>query len=61
MCELKVLKEGKTVFENAVYARVEGNRVTVRDVLGVSKVFANCVIAEVDISKEQLLLMPTSK
>jgi predicted RNA-binding protein len=56
MCELKVLRKNQVVFENAVYAKVEGTKVTVRDVLGVSKVFDNCEIAEVDIGKERLLL-----
>lgn len=56
MCELKVLRKDQVVFENAVYAKVEGTKVTVRDVLGVSKVFDNCEIAEVNITKELLLL-----
>jgi len=61
MCELKVIKKNEVVFENAVYAKVEGGKVTVRDVLGISKVFDDCSIAEVDISKEQLLLKPNAK
>ncbi|HKZ93722.1 MAG TPA: CooT family nickel-binding protein [Candidatus Bathyarchaeia archaeon] len=61
MCELKVLNKNEVVFENAVYAKAEGTKVTVRDVLGVSKVFDNCEIAEVDISKERLLLKPADK
>jgi predicted RNA-binding protein len=58
MCELKVLKKNEVVFENAVYAKVEGTKVIVRDVLGVTKTFENCDIGEVDISKERLLLKP---
>ncbi len=61
MCELKVLKKNEVVFENAVYAKADRGKVTVRDVLGVSKVFDDCSIAEVDISKEQLLLKPNAK
>ncbi len=58
MCELKVMKEGETVYRDVVYAKVEGTRVTVKDVLGVSKVFDNCMIAEIDVGSERLVLLP---
>lgn len=61
MCELTVLRKDEVVFENAIYAKVDGSKVTVRDVLGVSKVFDDCTIGEVDISKERLLLRPIDK
>ena len=61
MCELTVFRKNEVVFENAVYAKVDGSNVTVRDVLGVSKVFDDCTIGEVDISKERLLLKPINK
>jgi len=61
MCELKVFRKNEVVFENAIYAKIEGNRVTVRDVLGVSKVFEDCAIAEVDINNERMLLQPIRK
>ncbi len=61
MCELTVLRKDEVVFENAIYAKVDGSKVTVRDVLGVSKIFDDCTIGEVDISKERLLLKPINK
>jgi len=61
MCEFKVLKKNEVVFEDAVYAKAEGSKVTVRSVLGVSKVFDNCAIAEVDVNKERLLLIPANQ
>jgi len=61
MCEFKVLKKEEIVFKDAVYAKVDGKRVTVRDVLGVSKVFEDCIIAEVDVGSERLLLTPIKK
>jgi len=61
MCEFKVLKKDKIVFKDAVYAKANGKNVTVRDVLGVSKVFEDCTIAEVDVSSERLILSPTKK
>ncbi len=59
MCEFKVLKKNELVFEDAVYAKAEGSKVTVRNVLGISKVIENCTIAEVDVNKERLLLNPS--
>lgn len=58
MCELKVVVKDEVVFKDAIYAIAEDSKVTVRDVLGVTKVFNSCEIAEVDISKERLLLRP---
>ncbi len=61
MCELKVVVKDEVMFENAIYAKVEGTKVTVRDVLGVTKVFTGCEISEVDINKERLLLRQIEK
>jgi len=61
MCEFKVLKKDKIVFQDAVYAKTDGKNVTVRDVLGVSKVFEDCAIAEVDVNTERLVLTPVKK
>jgi predicted RNA-binding protein len=61
MCEFKVFKKGEIVFKDAVYAKADGKNVTVKDVLGVSKVFEDCTIAEVDVGSERLLLQPIKK
>lgn len=61
MCEFKVLKKGEVVFKDAVYAKVDGNNVTVRDVLGISKTFENSRIAEVDVHSERLVIVPLEK
>lgn len=58
MCEFKVVLRGEVVFRDAVYAKVEGSGVSVRDVLGESKGFENCKIAEVDVNSERLVLSP---
>lgn len=59
MCEFDVLLKQKTVFKDAVYAKADGNKVIVRDVLGESQVFENCRILEVDVGSERLVLSPT--
>lgn len=59
MCEFTVSLKGKVVYDGAVYVKVDGTRVTVKDVLGVSKVFEDCRIVELDVSSERLVLAPT--
>jgi predicted RNA-binding protein len=39
MCEFKVVLDGKTVFKDAVYAKIESNKVILRDALGESREF----------------------
>ena len=56
MCEFKVVLDGKIVFRDAVYAKMESNNVTVKDVLGDAKNFRNCKIIEVDVNSTRLVL-----
>jgi len=60
MCEFNVLIKGETVFKDAVYAKVDGNKVILKDVLGVSKEIENCRIVEVDVNSERLVLSSSS-
>jgi predicted RNA-binding protein len=59
MCEFEVSLKEKTVFKDAIYAKAEGNKVIVKDVLGTSKVFENCKITEVDVGSERMVLSST--
>jgi len=56
MCEFTVLLQDRIVFRDAVYAKVDGNKITVRNILGVSKTFENCAVEEVDVQSERLIL-----
>ncbi|MCW4023078.1 MAG: CooT family nickel-binding protein [archaeon] len=58
MCELKVVVNGKKVFENAIYAKTNDNNVVVKDIMGQTKDFKNHRILEVNIASEQLTLSP---
>ena len=58
MCEFEVSLEEKVVFKDAIYAKAEGNKVIVKDVLGASKIFKNCKITEIDVGSERLILSP---
>ena len=56
MCEFTVILEGKEVFKDVVYAKMEGGKVILRDVLGESLQFGNCRITEVDVNSTRLVL-----
>ena len=56
MCEFNVILNGKTQFKDAVYAKVEGNNVTVKNILGEAKEFKNCKITEVDVNATRLVI-----
>jgi predicted RNA-binding protein len=59
MCEFTVILNGKTVFKDATYAKAETNNVTVKSVLGETRQFKNCRIAEVDVNTTRLTLTST--
>lgn len=56
MCEFKVLLDGKEVFEDAVYVKASGGTIILRNVLGETREFTGCRIAEVNVNAEKLLL-----
>jgi predicted RNA-binding protein len=59
MCEFNIILNGKTLFKDAIYAKIQGNKVTVRNVMGETKEFQNCVIDEVDVNRTKLVLKAT--
>lgn len=56
MCEFTVILDGKEVFKDVVYAKMEGGKVILQDVLGESLQFGNCRITEVDVNSTRLVL-----
>jgi len=56
MCEFKATLDGRSVFNDVIYAKVEGDTVILRDVLGETKEFRNCKIIEVDVNLTRLIL-----
>ena len=61
MCEFKVFLGNKVVFKDAIYVKVDGDKVILRDVLGVSKTFEDSRISEVDVGSERLILTSSKK
>jgi predicted RNA-binding protein len=56
MCEFKVFLEGKEVFQDVIYVKMEGNNLILRDVMGVTRNVPNSKIVEIDVSAERLVL-----
>ena len=56
MCEFRVFLGDEKVAEDIIYAKVEGHRVTLRDVLDKPVVVEGVRIAEVDVSSTRLVL-----
>jgi len=56
MCEFKVFLDGEKVMEDVIYAEVDENRVTLKDVIGDTRVFEDARIAEVNVPSTRLVL-----
>ena len=56
MCEFNVILDGKTQFNDAIYAKAENGNVTVKNILGETKEFKNCKIIEVVVNATRLVL-----
>ena len=56
MCEFNVIFNGKVQFKDVIYAKIEGDNVTVKNILGEAKEFKNCKIVEVDVNSTRLVL-----
>jgi len=56
MCEFNVILNGKIQLKDVIYAKVEGNDVTVKNILGEAKEFKNCKITDVDVNMARLVL-----
>ena len=59
MCEFNIIIEGKKVYSDVVYAKLEKNEVTLKTILGEVKKFKNCRIIEVDVNNAKLVLEKT--
>ncbi len=56
MCEFNVIVNGKVEFKDVIYAKVDGNTVTVKNIIGEGKEFKNVKITEVDVTTTRLVL-----
>jgi len=56
MCEFNIILDGEILFKDVVYAKTEGNNITVKNVLGEAREFKNCKITEVNVNTTRLIL-----
>ena len=56
MCEFNVILNGQTQFKDVIYAKVDSDKVTVKNILGEAKEFTDCKIVEVDVPNARLVL-----
>jgi predicted RNA-binding protein len=56
MCEFNIILDGKKVFNDVIYAKVDGVNVTVRNIIGEAKEYKNVKITEVDVVTTRLVL-----
>lgn len=54
MCEFNVVFNGEILFKDVVYAKTEGDKVIMKNVLGEVKEFENCQINEVNVNTAKL-------
>ena len=56
MCEFRVFLDGEQIAEDVIYAKVEGQRVTIRDILSQPLVLENVKIVEINVTSTRLVL-----
>ena len=56
MCEFKVFLDGEQVAEDVVYARIDGDKVTIQDIMGTAKVFESTRLDELNVMTTRLTL-----
>lgn len=56
MCEFNVILNGKAVSKDVIYAKDEGGKVKVRNILGETWEYEDCKIDEVDVNTTRLVL-----
>jgi predicted RNA-binding protein len=59
MCEFNIILEGKVYFRDVIFAKVEGDNVTVKNILGETKEFKECKIVGVDVPNTRMVLAST--
>ena len=56
MCEFKVYLDGEKVWEDVVFAISEREGVTLKDIMGESRIYVGARIAEVNVMNTRLVL-----
>jgi predicted RNA-binding protein len=56
MCEFNVIFDGKIQFRDVIYCKVDGDNLTVKNIMGEAKEFKGYKIVEIDVPNTRLVL-----
>jgi predicted RNA-binding protein len=56
MCEFNVIIDGKVQFRDVIYSKVDGEIITVKNIMGEAREFKGYRIVEVDVPNTRLVL-----
>lgn len=56
MCEFKVFLDGRKVMEDVIFVKADGRRVTLKDVVGETRIFEDVRVVEVNVPATRLVL-----
>ncbi len=56
MCEFNVIINGTVQFKDVIYSKVDGENITVKNIMGEAKEFKGYKIVEVDVPNTRLVL-----
>jgi predicted RNA-binding protein len=56
MCEFNVIIDGKIQFKDVIYSKVDGENITVKNIMGEAKEFKGFKIVEIDVPNTRLVL-----
>ena len=57
MCEFNVIVDGKIVFRDVIYSKVNGETIVVKNILGQAQEYKGYKIVEVDVPNTRLVLV----
>jgi predicted RNA-binding protein len=61
MCEFNVIIDGKVQFRDVIYSKVDGENITVKNIMGEAREFKGYKIVEVDVPNTRLVLSVLKK
>ena len=61
MCEFNVIINGKVQFRDVIYSKVDGETITVKNIMGEAKEFKGFRIVEIDVPNTRLVLVPLNQ
>ena len=56
MCEFNVIIDGKVQFRDVIYSKVDGENITVKNIMGQAMEFKGYKIVEIDVPNTRLVL-----